>query len=206
MVKGNGAWDDLAAQVGTQSTAWSREALAGSLRLFEQGASNAGEWMQTLGQGTRRMGELARAAEYRIGAAEDIAGVWNLELGLLGESAQMAAALGQDAWLALARTQTGLMQSALAQSAQTVEQIMHAANGGASTPSAAPVVADQPALPLAAPAWPAGWADTVAQGAQAWWNALAATAAAAAQSPAAEAAPLATVAHNPRPRARKRAR
>jgi hypothetical protein len=194
-----GSWDELAKQIGSQSTAMSREALAVGLRLFEQSASNTSEYLQTLGQGTRRLGELARATEYRIGTTEDVAGVWNLELGLLGDSAQMAAALGQDTWLALARTQTGLMQSALAQSAQAVEQAVHAANGEVP----APAVPDRSVFPLAAPQWSA-WAETAAQGAQAWWNAMAATAAAAAQTPARdEAAPRAAVAPKAKRRARK---
>ncbi|HET9977337.1 MAG TPA: hypothetical protein VFQ20_07885, partial [Burkholderiaceae bacterium] len=76
-----GSWDEISGRFGAQSTAWSREALLASLRLLEQGAANTSECLHALGQGTQRLGELARATEHRIGAAEDIAGVWNLELG-----------------------------------------------------------------------------------------------------------------------------
>jgi hypothetical protein len=208
-----GSWDELSAQMSQQSTALSRDALAAGLRVFEQSASNAGHWMQTLGQGARRISELAQATERRIGAAEDVAGVWNLEFGLLGETAQMAAAFGQEAWLALARTQAGLMQSALAQSEQSFERAVHAANGavlGVDETAAAPP--DQPVEPFTPAQWQAQWpamAESMTQGAQALWNAMAASSAAAMQAPA-EAEPAAAPAARPgkarKTRARKRSR
>jgi hypothetical protein len=187
-----GSWDEVSMQISEQSAAVSRDALGAALRLFEQSVSDAGEWMQTLGQGTRRLGELAQATERRIGAAEDVAGVWNLELGLLGQGAQMVAAFGQDAWLALARSQTGMLQSALAQGAQSFERVVHAANGMSAdveqTPAAVP---DRPIVPFEPASWPASWptqwpavAESMSQGMQALWQAMAAAgAAAAAQAP-----------------------
>jgi hypothetical protein len=177
-----GSWDELSSQFGTLSTAWSREALSGCLRLFSQSAASTSQCLQSLDQGARHLSDMARLTEHRLGVAEDVAGVWNLELGLMGEAAQTVASLSQDAFLAAAKTQTGLMQEALTQSAQTVEQMLQ--SGKRDTSPAAP---DVPALPFAAPQWSA-WAETASQGWQAWWNAMAATAAAAAQVPAAEAA------------------
>jgi hypothetical protein len=190
-----GSWDEVSMQISEQSTALSRDALSAALRLFEQSVSDAGEWMQTLGQGTRRLGELAQATERRIGAAEDVAGVWNLELGLLGQSAQMAAAFGQDAWLVLARAQTGMLQSALAQGAQSFERVAYAVNGmSPDVEEAAVAVPDEPIVPFVhfEPAqWPAPWqtqwpavAESMSQGMQALWQAMAAAGAAATQAPA----------------------
>lgn len=184
-----GSWDEVSMQLSAQSTTLSRDALGAALRLFEHGVSNAGEWMQTLGQGTRRLGELAQATERRIGAAEDVAGVWNLEFGLLGQSAQMVAALGQDAWLALARSHTGLMQSALAQGAQSFERVVHAANGlsrDVEETAVAAAVPDQPVGPFDPAPWQTQWpavADSMSQGMQALWQAMAAAGAAATQAP-----------------------
>jgi len=195
-----GSWDEVSMQVSEQSTAWSRDALSVALRLFEQSASNAGEWMQTVGQGTRRLGELAQATERRIGAADDVAGVWNLELGLLGQSAQMAAAFGQDAWLALARSQNGVVQSALAQGAQSFERVLNAANGlSPAVEDKAIAAPDQPIVPFVPAQWPAQWstqwpavAESMSQGMQALWQTMAAAgAAAAAQAPADAAAAVA---------------
>ena len=55
-----GSWDEVSMQISEQSTALSRDALSAALRLFEQSVSDAGEWMQTLGQGTRRLGDTRR--------------------------------------------------------------------------------------------------------------------------------------------------
>lgn len=217
-----GSWDEVSMQISEQSTALSRDALSAALRLFEQSVSDAGEWMQTLGQGTRRLGELAQATERRIGAAEDVAGVWNLELGLLGESAQMAAAFGQDAWLALARAQTGMLQSALAQGAQSFERVVNAANGlSPDVEEAVAAVPDEPIVPfvhLLPAQWQTQWpavAESMSQGMQAMWQAMAAAGAAATQAPADAASAVAPLsrprqASNPRtpgkasPRARSR--
>jgi hypothetical protein len=203
-----GSWDELSSQFGAQSTALSRDALAAGLRLLEQSASSTAEWMQTCGQGSRRIGELAQAAERRVGAAEDVAGVWNLELGLLGETAQMAAASGQDAWLALTRTQAELMQSALAQGERAIEHWVRTANGAppqaAATAAAAP---DQPFVPFVPMMqWPAQWpavAEAMTQGAQALMNAMAAAGQAALQTPA-EPAPAIAAPTKQRTGARKR--
>lgn len=197
-----GSWDEVSMRISEQSAAVSRDALGAALRLFEQSVSDAGEWMQTLGQGTRRLGELAQATERRIGAAEDVAGVWNLELGLLGQGAQMVAAFGQDAWLALARSQTGMLQSALAQGAQSFERVVHAANGMSpdveETPAAVP---DRPIVPFEPAQWPTQWpavAESMSQGMQALWQAMAAAGAAAAAQAPDDAAPA--IAPRSRPR------
>ena len=60
-----GSWDELSAQMGQQSTALSRDALAAGLRVFEQSAANAGQWMQTLGQGARQ--DLDREVDRKSG-------------------------------------------------------------------------------------------------------------------------------------------
>lgn len=193
-----GSWDELSNQFSEQSTALSREAVSAGLRLLGQSAANAADWMQACGQGSRRIGELTQAAERRVGAATDAAGVWNLELGLLGETAQMAAASGQDAWLALARTQAGMLQSALAQSEQAFEHWMRTANGATSdTHDSAGAAADQPVVPFtpftSTLPWPA-WAAAATQGAQALVNAMAASSLAAMQPPPAETTPVAAAA------------
>jgi hypothetical protein len=208
-----GSWDEFSAQVSAQSTALSRDAVTAGLRLLEQGASQAAEWMGALGQGSRRIGELAQLTERRLGGAADAAGVWNLELELIGETAQMALTSGQDAWLALARTQAELMQSALAQGEQTFERLVHAANGAspaakASVATPVPVRApDLPIVPFVPMAhWPMQWpalAETMTEGAQALFDAMAAAGASSLQSPA-EATPVA--ASPPPRRARKPAR
>ncbi len=208
-----GSWDELSAQASAQSTALSRDAVTAGLRLLEQGASQAAEWMVALGQNTRRLGELAQLTERRLGGAADAAGVWNLELELIGETVQMAATSGQDAWLALARTQAELMQSALAQGEQTFERLVHAANGAslsAKEPVAVPVpvhAPDQPIVPFVPMArWPMQWpalAETMTEGAQAMFDAMAAASASALQTPA-EATPVA--ASPPKRRARTAAR
>ena len=190
-----GSWDEVSMQISEQSTALSRDALSAALRWFEQSVSDAGEWMQTIGQGTRRLGELAQATERRIGAAEDVAGVWNLELGLLGQSAQMAAAFGQDAWLALARSQTGMLQSALAQGAQSFERVVNAANGiSPDVEETVAAVPDEPIVPFVPAQWQTQWpavAESMSQGMQALWQAMAAAGAAATQAPADAAAAVA---------------
>jgi hypothetical protein len=204
-----GTWDELSARTSEQSTALSRDVLSAGLRLVEQSASSAAEWMQTWGQGTRQLGELAQAAERRVGRVEDVAGVWDLELGLLGQTAQTVAASGQDAWLALARTQAALMQSALAQGAQAFERLLHTANGtSAGAIDTAAELPDQPIMPFVPMAqWPTQWpalAESMTQGAQALWNAMAASSLAAQQAPAEEEAPAAAPPSKRRARPRKR--
>jgi hypothetical protein len=183
-----GAWDALSSQVSGQSTVLSRDAVSTGLRLFEQAAANADECLRAWGSGARRVGELARAAEHRIGAAEDAAGVWNLEFDLLAQAAQMAAAFAQDSWLTLARTQAALLQAAVGQGEQAFERALRTINGASSSTEAP--TADQAAVPLLpflpAPEQWSALAETMSENAQAWWSAAAASSAAAMQRAAAE--------------------
>lgn len=183
-----GVWDALSSQVGGQSTALSRDALSTGLRLFEQAAASADECLRAWGSGARRVGELARVAEHRIGAAEDAAGVWSLEFDLLAQASQMAAAFAQDGWLALARTQAALLQAAVGQGEQAFERALRTLDGA---PSAADApTADQAAVPLVpflpAPAQWSALAEAMTENAQAWWSAAAASSAAAMQRATAE--------------------
>ncbi len=170
-----GSWDTLSSQFGEQSTALSRDAVSAALRLFEQTAVSTSECMQGWAGGAHRAGEIARAAETRLGSAEDAAGVWNLELDVLGQTAQMAAAFAQDAWLTVARTQAGLLQSTVAHNEQAFERLVRTTSGGGPAVKAS---VDQPALPLGPVAWPA-LAESITESARAWWEAVAASNAAA---------------------------
>jgi hypothetical protein len=187
-----GSWDTLSSQVGEQSTALSRDAASAGLRLFEQTAVNASECMQAWASGAHRVGDCARAAEQRLGAAEDAAGVWNLECDVFGQTAQMAAQFAQDAWLALARMQAVLLQSTVAHNERAFERLVRTTSGGRPAPAVRASV-DLPALPVL-PAgsvpWPA-LAESITESARAWWEAVAASNTAAWRD-AAEAAPAQT--------------
>jgi hypothetical protein len=168
-----GSWDALSSQFGEQSTALSRDAASAGLRLFEQTAVNAGECMQAWASGAHHVSDCARAAERRLGAAEDAAGVWNLEWDVFGQTAQMAAEFAQGAWLALARTQAVLLQSAVAHNEQAFERWVRTTSGGLPAPAVTASV-DQPALPVGALPWPA-LAESITESARAWWEAVAAS-------------------------------
>jgi len=142
------SWQEASSNAAEQGTSWSREALAASLRLLEQGAAAGEEWARGCGLAAERVAEMARAAEHEVGAAADLPALWQAELDLLGRATQAAAAFGQDGWLALARQQATLMQAALTQCSDNFERSLRATQGVAI--GVAQPAAGEPSLP-----WPA---------------------------------------------------
>lgn len=189
-----GGWDALNTQFGQQQTDAARQALLAGLRACEQGVSNANAWMQALGSSAQRLSDMVRTTEQRAGAAEDLAGLWNLELGLIGDSAQMAAAFGQDSWIAWVQAQSALMQTALTQGSQQAERALRAVGRGAPTIDEAPV-------PLIG-AVPSGWIDAWTQAAQSAWDSVTAAGNAAVEAVTSEPTQAEPAQRQPRKRAR----
>jgi hypothetical protein len=192
-----GGWDAINTQLSRQQTDAARQALLAGLRACEQSVSNAGAWMQAWGSSVQRLSELVRATEQRADAAEDLAGLWNLELGLIGDSAQMAAAFGQDSWIAWVQSQSALMQTALMQGSQQAERALRAVGSAAPTIDEAPVP-----LPLLGALPASGWIDAWNQAAQSAWDSVTAAGNAAVEAATSEPPQPEQPAQRPRKRAR----
>jgi hypothetical protein len=187
-------WEEASTQIADRSTAMARELLGAGLHWMAQGAAGAGEWVQAFGAGAQRWSEMARAAEHRAQQVEDLPGLWTLELGLLGDTTQSSAQLGQQAWATQLSALASLSQEAAARAGELMQHWLDSsAQSLFGAPDTAPP-ASRPARPAVSnvpivPFLPTTQTplpqvmQTMAETAQAFWSAVAAQTVAAMQAP-----------------------
>ena len=174
-------WDSTSTQIADRSTAMARELLTAGLHWMAQGAAGTGEWVEAFGAGAQRWSEMVRMAEHKARQVDDLAGLWNVEMVLLGETTQSSAELGQQAWVAQVNALMTLSQDATARTGELMQRWFDPGRQFFSAPGAAPQASESVAPPM--PAQLPQAVQTMAETAQAFWTAMAAQTAAAMQAP-----------------------
>lgn len=132
------SWTGASTQAGDASTAFVRQALTAGMQWLETGASNAGQWLTAVSGNAHRLAEAAHDASAKAERAGDVGVLWNAELELASNAAQMTGASLQDLWAAMVEQQSQLMKSVLVRNNETLQTLYQSmgGNGAAMVPAA----------------------------------------------------------------------